>query len=141
MMKWIIAIVVVVAGVSFLVWYNKNEMPVASVSPTVTSTASTTESTSPSVTPTTSASTSPKPSASTYTMAQVSQHNSKASCYTVIEGSVYDLTKWISLHPGGQQAILSICGKDGTAAFTAQHDHAQKQQDILVTYKIGTLAK
>jgi len=75
----------------------------------------------------------------TYTMAQVATHKGASSCWTVIEGKVYNLTAWISQHPGGEQAILSICGIDGTAAFTAQHDHAQRQQDILATFYIGNL--
>lgn len=76
-----------------------------------------------------------------YTMAQVATHKDKSSCWTVIDGNVYDLTNWISQHPGGEQAILSICGIDGTAAFRNQHDHAKRQEDILAGMKIGTLSK
>jgi hypothetical protein len=74
-----------------------------------------------------------------YTMTQVATHNNQSSCWTVIDGSVYDLTQWVSLHPGGPEAILSICGIDGSNAFHAQHDHAQEQEDVLATFKIGTL--
>jgi cytochrome b involved in lipid metabolism len=76
-----------------------------------------------------------------YTLAEIQTHNNAESCWSAIEGKVYDLTDWISKHPGGPQAILgNLCGKDGTAAFTAQHDHAQMQQNILKTYFIGSLA-
>lgn len=77
----------------------------------------------------------------TYTMAQVAQHNNATSCYSVISGSVYDLTMWVNLHPGGRQAILSICGVDGTAPFMAQHHGAPRQMTILARYKIGVLGQ
>lgn len=76
-----------------------------------------------------------------YTMTQVATHKNAASCWTVISGTVYDLTQWISEHPGGEDAILSICGIDGSEAFNNQHGGEQKQADILATYKIGRLTK
>ncbi len=75
----------------------------------------------------------------TYAMADVAMHSSATSCWTVIDANVYDLTAWIPQHPGGEQAILSLCGHDGTAAFHGQHDDAKRQADILVSFKIGTL--
>lgn len=76
-----------------------------------------------------------------YTITEVAAHNSDASCWTVIDGSVYDLTQWIPQHPGGEGAIESICGIDGSAAFRAQHGTAQRQADILATYKIGSVSQ
>lgn len=76
-------------------------------------------------------------SAGSYTMAQVATHKDAASCWSVIDANVYDLTKWIPQHPGGEQAILGLCGKDGTAKFHGQHDDAKRQADILATMKIG----
>ncbi len=81
------------------------------------------------------------PGAPTYTLAQVATHNDATSCYSVISGKVYDLTAWINLHPGGKQAILSICGIDGTAPFMAQHHGAARQMSILARYYIGNLAQ
>ena len=75
------------------------------------------------------------------TMAEVAKHNSAASCYTAISGSVYDLTAWVNQHPGGKEAILSLCGTDGTAAFKNQHGGQKKQEDTLATYKIGLLSQ
>lgn len=75
------------------------------------------------------------------TIAAVATHNTAQSCWTVIDGNVYDLTQWISRHPGGERAILGLCGTDGTAAFHGQHKDNQKQADILAGFKIGTLAQ
>lgn len=104
-----------------------------------------TPSTTPVSTPTASApSASPSTSTTTgtaeasYTAAQVAQHADAASCWVAINGSVYDLTEWISAHPGGSQRILDICGTDATAAFTAQHGGQAKPADQLAQFRIGT---
>ena len=78
---------------------------------------------------------------SNYTLAQVAQHSTKSNCWSAIDGKVYNLTNWISQHPGGEQQIIMICGKDGTKLFTNQHDHDKKQQDILKGFYIGNLLK
>lgn len=75
------------------------------------------------------------------TLSEVAQHTTRTSCWSTINGGVYDLTSWIPRHPGGEQAILSICGIDGSAKFNAQHGGAALQQQILAGFKIGTLAK
>jgi cytochrome b involved in lipid metabolism len=81
------------------------------------------------------------PGAPTLTQASIATHKDASSCYTVISGKVYDLTMWVNLHPGGRAAILSLCGKDGTAPFMAQHHGAQRQMDILARYYIGNLSQ
>lgn len=77
----------------------------------------------------------------TFTMAEVQQHNSVSSCYTVVNGSVYDVTPWISKHPGGEKAIASMCGKDASAAYDRQHNTQARPASELASFKIGTLAK
>jgi cytochrome b involved in lipid metabolism len=74
-----------------------------------------------------------------YTMAEVSQHNSETSCWSVIMGDVYDLTKWINNHPGGPDKILKICGTDGTQAFERKHGGQEKPEMKLTQFKIGKL--
>lgn len=79
------------------------------------------------------------PGAPVYTLAQVTERNNASSCYTVINGKVYDLTLWVNMHPGGKNPILSLCGADGTEKFMAKHKGAQKQMDILSRFYIGDL--
>lgn len=79
--------------------------------------------------------------ATPFTLADVQIHNSKTSCYSAINGSVYDLTSWIPKHPGGADKILSICGKDGSSAFTEQHAGEPRPEQMLATFKIGTYAQ
>ncbi|MDB5194518.1 MAG: conserved rane protein of unknown function [Parcubacteria group bacterium] len=80
------------------------------------------------------------PSTKTFTLADVAKHASASSCYSIINGGVYDLTAWINQHPGGQDAILSICGKDGSAAFNAQHGGQSRPESELAGFKIGMFA-
>jgi hypothetical protein len=86
----------------------------------------------------------PKASASataSYTMAQVSANKSATKCWSVINGDVYDLTKWINAHPGGAGAIISLCGTDGTQDFLAMHRGDGRPISVLGNYLLGPLAK
>ena len=74
------------------------------------------------------------------TLAEVKTHNTAASCWSAINGKVYDLTKWIGRHPGGSGAIKALCGKNGSAMFNGQHGGGKREASILATYKIGKLA-
>ena len=74
------------------------------------------------------------------TLAQVATHNSRSSCWTVIGNGVYDLTSWIPNHPGGEQAILSLCGKNGSTGFSQAHSGQSKPASVLIGFKVGTLA-
>ena len=74
-----------------------------------------------------------------YTLSTVANHNSATSCWTTIGGNVYNLTSWINQHPGGRQAILSLCGKDGTQAFNNQHGGQARPATELKSFLIGTL--
>eukprot|EP00884_Botryococcus_braunii_P013438 jgi/Botrbrau1/22095/Bobra.0206s0021.1 len=50
----------------------------------------------------------------------LSRHNTVDDCYIAIGDSVYDVTKWITDHPGGD-VLLSYAGRDATDVFTAFH--------------------
>ena len=77
----------------------------------------------------------------TYTRAQVAQHASTSDCWTIIGRSVYNLTPYVSRHPGGPQRIAQICGTVGTAAFNGQHGGSPSVQRVLKAYRIGSLAR
>jgi cytochrome b involved in lipid metabolism len=73
------------------------------------------------------------------TMEQVAQNDSEESCWTVIDGSVYDLTEWINQHPGGASRIIQLCGTDGTSLFQGQHGGSQGPESTLAGYLLGPL--
>jgi cytochrome b involved in lipid metabolism len=82
----------------------------------------------------------PTTTKASYTMEDVKKKNTSAACWTVIDGNIYDLTKWIPVHRGGPQAITFLCGKDGTSSFKAQHEGASTPMSALANYFIGPLA-
>ena len=93
----------------------------------------------PKPTPSPTAAPTPTVAPATYTMADVMKANSRSKCWSVIDGYVYDLTKWIPVHRGGPQAITFLCGKDGTSAFKAQHDGSSGPVSVLQNYLLGPL--
>ena len=82
-----------------------------------------------------------EPVAAGNTMERVKANNTASSCWTVISGNVYDLTRWIGSHPGGSGAIRSLCGTDGTAEFNSQHRGEGTPTARLAGYLLGPLAK
>ena len=98
-------------------------------------------SSTPKPTATEKASAEPTAEATGYTMEKVKANNSATSCWSVIRGNVYDLTKWINQHPGGSGAIRGLCGTDGSAEFTAKHQGQSNPESRLTSYLLGPLAK
>jgi hypothetical protein len=115
----------------------------AYVAPTVSATPTPTPVVTPTPTPivTPTPTPTPTPTVAGYTLAQVRANNTARSCWTAIDGFVYDLTRWINSHPGGSGAILFLCGTDGTNAFKAQHENQSRPAIRLDTYRIGPLNK
>jgi cytochrome b involved in lipid metabolism len=75
----------------------------------------------------------------TYTLAQVASNSTRASCWTVVDGIVYNITAYINSHPGGANSIAKICGIDGSTMFNNEHGAVSPQKNILTNYRIGTL--
>ena len=114
-----------------------SESPSTSPTPTPTPSATPT----PTPTPTTKPTPSPTPTKDGYTMDQVKANNSSASCWSVIDGNVYDLTRWINSHPGGAGSIKGLCGIDGTQEFNRQHYGQRDPLQRLKLYLLGPLSK
>jgi cytochrome b involved in lipid metabolism len=110
----------------------RGSRPVAAATPTETAVA-------PNQTPTPTAKPTPTTTKASYTMEDVKKKNTSAACWTVIDGNIYDLTKWIPVHRGGPQAITFLCGKDGTSSFKAQHEGASTPMSALANYFVGAL--
>ena len=73
----------------------------------------------------------------TYSFEEIKHHNTKKDAWIVIGKSVYDITSWIPLHPGGD-IIMKYLGKDATQIFNQLHPSYVKK-DILIKYKIGNV--
>lgn len=78
-----------------------------------------------------------------FTLEEVGQHNEEGDCWMVIDGKVYDVSEFVSAHPGGK-AILQGCGKDATELFETRPmgsgtPHSQRARDLLKKYYMGEL--
>jgi len=75
------------------------------------------------------------------TLEEVKKHDSGTTCWSIVYGNVFDLTKWITKHPGGAAVIRAICGKDGSDAFEGQHAGQGKPANQLSNYYLGKLGE
>ncbi len=86
-----------------------------------------------------------------FSVEEVKAHNTETDCWTIISGSVYDITDYVSRHPGGSE-ILRACGEDGTTLFTERKDesgnsvgsgtaHSSSAASQLANFKIGTVSQ
>jgi cytochrome b involved in lipid metabolism len=113
--------------------------PKPSVSATPSPTQSATQSSSPSKSATPSASV--ISGLTKLTLEEVKKHDSGTSCWSIVYGNVFDLTKWITKHPGGASVNRAICGKDGSDAFEGQHAGQGKPANQLSNYYLGKLGE
>lgn len=74
---------------------------------------------------------------SSFSMAEVSQHNSTKDCYLVIQNTVYDVSSYLGSHPGGRGVIQSRCGTEVTGIFA--QIHSNRAWNLLGRYKVGVI--
>ena len=118
---------------------SQSATPSQSPTPSQSATPSQSPIPSQSATPSKSPAASQSSSGPAFTLAEVKKNNNSANCWTIVDENVYNLTTWINAHPGGSNAILSLCGVDGTSAFKSQHAGRAMPVGQLESYKIGKL--
>ncbi|KAG1752486.1 cytochrome b5-like heme/steroid binding domain-containing protein [Suillus paluster] len=74
------------------------------------------------------------------TYEELKAHSTKDSLYVLIHGEVYDATKFIDEHPGGDDVILAEAAKDATQAFE-DVGHSDEAREILATLLVGEFEK
>ena len=79
-----------------------------------------------------------KKTAGSFSLTEVSRHNSRLDCYMIISGKVYNVTSYVDSHPGGD-TILNGCGKDATASFQSVGKHMSLRTQNPVSYTHLTL--
>ncbi|KAL8480774.1 hypothetical protein ACS0TY_026791 [Phlomoides rotata] len=73
-----------------------------------------------------------------FTLSEVSEHNTKKDCWLVIGGKVYDVTKFLDDHPGGDEVLLTSTGKDATEDFE-DVGHSTAARAMLGEYYVGDI--
>ncbi|KAJ7152268.1 hypothetical protein C8R43DRAFT_1003935 [Mycena crocata] len=71
------------------------------------------------------------------TIDELRQHEGGESPWFVVDGEVYNGTRFLEGHPGGAQSIISAAGTDSTDEFMAIHSETAKA--MMPGYHIGTL--
>lgn len=71
-----------------------------------------------------------------FTLKQIKEHNTAASCWLHAHGKVYDVTDFVAQHPGGQFAILRHAGKNADRDFDFHSRSARKLWDTLRIGKV-----
>ena len=86
--------------------------------------------------------TSTKSSGTKLTLDEVAKHAVPSNCWIVVSGKVYSVGGYITMHPGGKNAITSLCGKDATTAFITRGGtgkHSDSSWTLLGSFLIGAL--
>lgn len=52
-----------------------------------------------------------------YTVEEVKRHNKRDDNWLMINGKVYDLSRWAKKHPGGAKILGHYAGEDATVSF------------------------
>lgn len=73
-----------------------------------------------------------------FRMSDVKAHNSVKSTWVVIHNHVYDITKFLEEHPGGEEVLLEQAGQDSSESFE-DVGHSEDAREMLKQYHIGKL--
>lgn len=66
------------------------------------------------------------------TWEEISRHNTVTDLWVVVDGFVYDLTRFVHDHPGGLSILANYAGKDATQRF-----HKGQHQDATQVFKLN----
>jgi predicted heme/steroid binding protein len=72
-----------------------------------------------------------------HTWQEVARHNTAESAWVIVRGKVYDITNFLSKHPGGREMLLLSAGRDCTDLFQCYHAFTDKPEKVLEKYEIG----
>ncbi|XP_068955659.1 cytochrome b5 isoform X2 [Petaurus breviceps papuanus] len=73
-----------------------------------------------------------------YTLEEIQKHNHSKSTWLILHYKVYDLTKFLEEHPGGEEVLREQAGGDATENFE-DVGHSTDARELSKTYIIGEL--
>jgi len=73
-----------------------------------------------------------------FSLKEVEGHKDKKSCWVVIADNVYDVTKFLEEHPGGEEVLLEQAGKDATENFE-DVGHSTDARTMMKDYLVGEI--
>ncbi|KAK0743299.1 cytochrome b5-like heme/steroid binding domain-containing protein [Schizothecium vesticola] len=76
----------------------------------------------------------------TFTYQDVAEHNTKKDLFVVIHDEVFDVSKFVDEHPGGEEVLLDVAGQDATEAFE-DVGHSDEARESLKPMLVGSLQR
>ncbi|XP_034046332.1 cytochrome b5 [Thalassophryne amazonica] len=73
-----------------------------------------------------------------YTFEEIQLHNVSSDMWIVIHDKVYDITRFLEEHPGGEEVLMEQAGTDATESFE-DVGHSTDARETLQQYYIGEL--
>uniref|UniRef100_A0A8C2IYY2 Cytochrome b5 n=1 Tax=Cyprinus carpio TaxID=7962 RepID=A0A8C2IYY2_CYPCA len=73
-----------------------------------------------------------------YRLSEVEERNSFKSTWIIIHNKVYDVTKFLEEHPGGEEVLLEQAGGDATESFE-DVGHSTDAREMASSFVIGEL--
>ncbi|EIW67529.1 hypothetical protein TREMEDRAFT_18995, partial [Tremella mesenterica DSM 1558] len=55
------------------------------------------------------------------TMDELKSHNKRDDAWSIFNGKVYNITPYLSFHPGGEEELMRVAGREGTKLFMLTH--------------------
>nr|BAE94683.1 cytochrome b5 [Physarum polycephalum] len=74
----------------------------------------------------------------TYTLEQVSKHTKSGDIWLAVRGKVYDVSDFVAEHPGGEEVIRDVAGRDATEDFD-NVGHSEDAVQQMKQYYVGEL--
>ncbi|EFY92504.1 hypothetical protein J3458_021718 [Metarhizium acridum] len=78
-----------------------------------------------------------------FSTSDVASHNKGDDMYIIVDGDVYDITKFQDEHPGGKKILQRVAGKDASKIFWKYHNEGilKKYKGKLQVGSLGTKPK
>ncbi|KAL6803389.1 cytochrome b5-like heme/steroid binding domain-containing protein [Trichoderma sp. SZMC 28013] len=71
-----------------------------------------------------------------FSVDEVAKHASKTDLYMIIHHKVYDVSTFIEKHPGGEEILTDVAGRDATEEYD-DAGHSEKADRLLKKLYIG----
>ncbi|CCM01512.1 uncharacterized protein FIBRA_03568 [Fibroporia radiculosa] len=55
------------------------------------------------------------------TPSMLKQHNKRDDAWSAFNGKIYNITHYLSYHPGGEKELMRVAGRDGSKLFALTH--------------------
>uniref|UniRef100_A0AAG5CUE0 Cytochrome b5 heme-binding domain-containing protein n=1 Tax=Anopheles atroparvus TaxID=41427 RepID=A0AAG5CUE0_ANOAO len=71
-----------------------------------------------------------------YSLADVASHNKPNDLWMIIHDKVYDVTKFLQEHPGGEEVLIEVAGKEASSEFD-DVGHSTDAKESMKKFLVG----